>query len=93
MLQSSLSVSSGFCVTLTLCRLSGHVHAGCTGDHSAVISALELRGAQLVIANSTSLGAARVSLIGADSSSLSSWRGGKPSVRQHMLGSKEMPQA
>lgn len=42
------------------CRLSGHVHAGCTGDRSAVISALELRGASLVIAHSTSLGAARV---------------------------------
>jgi hypothetical protein len=40
--------------------LSGHVHAGCNGDRSAQISALELRGAQLVIAHSTSLGAARV---------------------------------
>lgn len=45
-----------------LCRLSGHVHAGCSGDRSATISALELRGAQLIIAQSTSLGAARVSL-------------------------------
>jgi hypothetical protein len=43
-----------------MCRLSGHVHAGCSGDRSAHISALELRGAQLVIAHSTSMGAARV---------------------------------
>jgi hypothetical protein len=42
-------------------RLAGHVHAGCSGDRSAVISALELRGAQLIIAQCSSLGAARVS--------------------------------
>lgn len=41
-------------------RLSGHVHAGSAGDTSAVISALELRGAQLFIAGATNLGAARV---------------------------------
>jgi hypothetical protein len=43
------------------CRLAGHVHAGCDGDRSATISALELRGAHLVIANVKSLAAARVS--------------------------------
>ena len=42
-------------------RLSGHVHAGCEGNSSASISALELRGAHLVIARVTSLAAARVS--------------------------------
>ena len=53
---------SSWCASAAACsaRLSGHVHAGCTGDRSAAISALELRGAQLVIAHSTSLGAARV---------------------------------
>lgn len=41
-------------------RLSGHVHAGCQGDTNASISALELRGAHLVIAQVKSLAAARV---------------------------------
>uniref|UniRef100_A0A383V6C6 Uncharacterized protein n=1 Tax=Tetradesmus obliquus TaxID=3088 RepID=A0A383V6C6_TETOB len=45
-------------------RLAGHVHAGCEGDRGATISALELRGAHLVIANVKSLAAARVTVPG-----------------------------
>jgi septum formation inhibitor MinC len=52
-----------FLVPSALCRLAGNVHAGCDGDRSATISALELRGAHLVIANVKSLAAARVSSV------------------------------
>eukprot|EP00882_Tetradesmus_deserticola_P006218 GHRQ01006543.1.p1 GENE.GHRQ01006543.1~~GHRQ01006543.1.p1 ORF type:complete len:169 (+),score=22.29 GHRQ01006543.1:67-573(+) len=45
-------------------RLAGHVHAGCDGDRGATISALELRGAHLTIANVNSLAAARVTVPG-----------------------------
>eukprot|EP00775_Hariotina_reticulata_P004598 gene4598-4852_t len=51
-------------------KLSGHVHAGASGNTAAHISALELRGAQIIIADVTSLAAARVTVPGPHTASV-----------------------